>query len=86
MAKISRMPGMFMCPYRNHDKPDHTCSKWTTSERALSLHIRFGHSIEINKMRDRLISIGYTSKLLNQMDEGKLAKEIRRAKERGILQ
>lgn len=78
MAKINRLKGMIFCPITN-------CTYWGTSQGALSRHIRFGHSIEINDMRDHLIKAGLSRKALNMMDESQLAKQIQKLKEQGIL-
>ena len=78
MVKISPPKGMLLCPITN-------CSYWGTSERALSRHIRFGHSIDINNLRDKLLEFGYSRKDLNRMNESQLNKEVQKLKNRGTL-
>ncbi len=73
MAKIHPLKGMQLCPMSN-------CTYGSTSQGALSRHIRFGHSIEINEMRDQLVKAGYFRKILNKMNESQLAKEIQKLK------
>ena len=78
MPKIYPPKGMLLCPITN-------CTYWGTSEGALSRHIRFGHSVKINQMRDQLVKVGYARKALNRMNESHLTKEIRKLKDQGTL-
>ncbi len=77
MVKINPPKGMALCPITN-------CSYWGTSEGALSRHFRFGHSVEINNLRDKLLEFGYSRKDLNRMNERQLNKEVQKLKNRAI--
>jgi hypothetical protein len=78
MVKIDPPKGMLLCPIAN-------CSYWGMSEGALSRHIRFGHSIDINNLRDKLLEFGYSRKYLNRMNENQLNKEVQKLKNKGTL-
>ncbi len=78
MAKINRLKGMLFCPITN-------CTYWGTSQGALSRHIRFGHSIEINQMRDHLVKAGYSRKDLNKTNEEELRRTVQKLKDKGII-
>ena len=78
MVKINPPKDMLLCPITN-------CSYWGTTEGALSRHIRFGHSIDINNLRDKLLEFGYYRKDLNRMNESQLNKEVQKLKNRGMF-
>jgi len=78
MVKTNPPKGILLCPIMD-------CSYWGTNEGALSRHIRFGHSIDINNLRDKLLEFGYYRKDLNRMNESQLNKEVQKLKNRGMF-